>query len=136
MVGIENLLVNKITLHNLNRESIDISYESPTFIKFKDKNGISMYLPSSIGEDKLETLDTNNVGTSMFVTNYNRPVWKKSDWKTWVYADGNKIGTKYIGSSSERPSGINIGFMYFDYTIKKPIWWNGTVWVDATGANV
>ena len=30
----------------------------------------------------------------------------------------------------------DVGLSFFDDTIKKPIWWNGTAWVDATGANV
>ena len=47
---------------------------------------------------------------------------------------------KYTGTTSERPTGvdISIGCCYFDTTptINKPIWWNGTAWVDATGATV
>ena len=30
----------------------------------------------------------------------------------------------------------NIGEMYFDTTLGKPIWWNGTDWVDASGSSV
>lgn len=30
----------------------------------------------------------------------------------------------------------DIGYMYFDTTLNKPIWWNGTNWVDATGTIV
>ena len=30
----------------------------------------------------------------------------------------------------------NVGFQYFDTTLNKPIWWNGSAWVDATGATV
>lgn len=41
----------------------------------------------------------------------------------------------YHGPSSERPSGI-VGLCYFDETIKKPIWYNGSSWVDATGTIV
>lgn len=51
----------------------------------------------------------------------------------------------HIGSTSERPpfngqfntvrNSIS-GFQYFDTTLKKPIWWNGTEWVDATGTQV
>ena len=31
---------------------------------------------------------------------------------------------------------IFVGYQYFDTTLSKPIWWNGTAWVDATGATV
>ena len=30
----------------------------------------------------------------------------------------------------------NIGLQDFDYVNKKPIWWTGSKWVDATGADV
>lgn len=41
----------------------------------------------------------------------------------------------YHGTSSQRPAGV-VGLCYFDETIKKPIWYNGTNWVDSTGTNV
>lgn len=40
------------------------------------------------------------------------------------------------GNGSARPVGGNVGEMYFDTSLGKPIWWNGTAWVDATGAEV
>ena len=43
------------------------------------------------------------------------------------------------GSTEDRPVFENseaIGYLYFDTTLGKPIWWNGTAWVDATGATV
>lgn len=46
-----------------------------------------------------------------------------------------------IGNASNyRPSLSNsqrdIGFMYFDTTLGKPVWWTGSKWVDGTGASV
>lgn len=35
-----------------------------------------------------------------------------------------------------RPLNPDTGFQYFDNTSNKPIWWTGTKWVDATGADV
>lgn len=40
------------------------------------------------------------------------------------------------GSTGARPSGPRVGNTYFDVTLNKPVWWNGTHWVDATGTNV
>jgi hypothetical protein len=57
-----------------------------------------------------------------------------------AYHNGKLIKTE--GPSSERPdlssasNNVNIGFVFFDKTIKKPIWWTGANWVDATGADV
>ena len=48
-----------------------------------------------------------------------------------------KTNNKHVGTTEERPSFDNIrtGFQYFDITLGKPIWYNGTEWVDATGNN-
>lgn len=44
---------------------------------------------------------------------------------------------KHRGTSAERPTdGMLAGFMYFDITIGKPIWWSGEGWVDALGNSV
>ena len=40
------------------------------------------------------------------------------------------------GSTGVRPSKQIVGFRYFDTTLNKPIYWNGSGWVDATGAQV
>lgn len=37
------------------------------------------------------------------------------------------------GTSAQRPSSPSTGMIYFDETLGKPIWWNGSDWVDATG---
>lgn len=44
---------------------------------------------------------------------------------------GNNI---YTFTNSIAPTkGLSKGFQYFDTTLNKPIWWNGTEWVDALG---
>jgi hypothetical protein len=42
------------------------------------------------------------------------------------------------GTTAQRPvlSSDNIGASYFDITLGKIIYWDGTAWVDATGAPV
>ena len=37
------------------------------------------------------------------------------------------------GNSAYRPTSKYLGMCYFDSTIGKPIWWNGTTWVDSAG---
>ena len=45
-----------------------------------------------------------------------------------------------VGSTTVRNSlevvADDEGFVFFDTTLKKPLWWNGSAWVDATGATV
>jgi len=40
------------------------------------------------------------------------------------------------GATGARPTVSIIGTQFFDTTLNKPVWWNGTVWKDATGATV
>jgi hypothetical protein len=43
-----------------------------------------------------------------------------------------------VGATGSRPSAVTVGAgsMFYDTTLSKPIWSNGTVWKDATGTNV
>ena len=54
------------------------------------------------------------------------------------HVNGSTAYPKNAGTS--RPSNSNPfltqGFCFFDTSIGKPIWWNGTAWVDATGTAV
>ena len=56
---------------------------------------------------------------------------------TLVAADGY-VAKKRKGATTDRPSlsASDAGFQFFDKTINKPIYWNGSAWVDATGATV
>lgn len=38
--------------------------------------------------------------------------------------------------SISNDSSIPVGYQRFDDILNKPIWWTGTKWVDATGADV
>ena len=49
---------------------------------------------------------------------------------------GNPKDSKTTGSTAERPTEVKAGFFYKDTTLNKPVWWDGSQWVDATGAQV
>lgn len=56
-----------------------------------------------------------------------------------IYVDNYDIKIAKRGVLSERPSNIPIGFVFmlaYESEKFKPIWWTGTKWVDATGADV
>jgi len=63
--------------------------------------------------------------------------FEEKDNKTLVNKGDVISACSPTGTTSERPtSNIHTGRSYFDKTLNKPIWYNGTVWVDATGATV
>ena len=52
-----------------------------------------------------------------------------SAWENLLYT--------YAKPSTDRPTGVRVGYTMFDTTLNKPIWHKGSnVWVDATGATV
>lgn len=88
----------------------------------------------------METIDafktsTNGIRQSIGVLSptLKQPIYLIYGDGIWRFADGCPITTKYFGTTSERPIGIKIGFKYFDTTLGKPIFWNGSSWVDALG---
>lgn len=48
------------------------------------------------------------------------------------------INSTIVTENNQRPSLSNVdkGTMYFDNTLNKPIFWDGSKWIDATGATV
>ena len=43
----------------------------------------------------------------------------------------------YAGTTPNRPTeGLTVGAIYFDTTLGKPIWYNGSSWIDATGSKI
>lgn len=49
----------------------------------------------------------------------------------WLPFQGIQAST-----TAGRPTVTTVGYMVFDSTLGKPIWWNGSVWKDATGTTV
>lgn len=52
-----------------------------------------------------------------------------------IYNNGTWVKL-YSGPSSERPNGVEAGLCYFDTSLGKPIFYDGSKWVDANGTSV
>lgn len=54
-----------------------------------------------------------------------------------TYGTNNKpFAINDTGATTARPTGQAVGYQYFDTTLNKPIWYNGSKWVDSTGKTV
>lgn len=70
---------------------------------------------------------------------FNGMVVKASvDWFNWMDAMTKTANDmRSSGSTGNRPTArLFAGRTFFDTTLGKPIWYDGTGWVDATGASV
>ena len=106
-----------------------LTYSAPGFSRF--------------GETYIETVDPNYIGPSNRANGaevfFTRDKMKAivNEGKFYYY-DGYAAHRRK-GSTAGRPTGLTSddkGMPYFDTQLLKPIWWNGTKWVDATGADV
>ena len=88
-----------------------------------------------------------NVSKVSNINNKHRCIWfsyTDGEYIRDIICDKNNFDENYPyngvdnGYTGSRPDFLSnnykdIGFKYFDKTINKPIWWNGSDWVDATG---
>ena len=55
------------------------------------------------------------------------------DWSVWTALTELQIPD----AGRVRPTmGLRSGQVFFDTVLGKPVWWNGSAWVDATGVSV
>ena len=95
-------------------------------------NNKTPYYPSFGKTAERPTPSSNTCkGFCYFDNSLNTPLW----WNgyNWVDKDGNPADSKKLGSTSERPTNVQIGFIYKDTTLGKLIIWNGTAWVNMDG---
>lgn len=65
------------------------------------------------------------------------PVKARRDWFNFASRVAEAItGLRASGTTAQRPTeGLFVGRTYFDTTLGQPVWYDGTGWVDATGAS-
>lgn len=87
----------------------------------------------------IQNVRQSNVGKTISGATY--PGWSWG-WERGIQTDSKTTidnDRTISGESSKRPTGLSdnyVGFCFFDSTLGKPIWWNGSNWVDATGTTV
>ena len=111
---------------------------------------VLIYHTTSPLKNYIIPLNYKNISTTDEINSYKDKIVKFNGYKVYNSDTGNycyagkeelreiisiPYGVKTIGITSERPTGISVGFQYFDTTLGKPIWWNG-IWVDSTGVEV
>lgn len=95
---------------------------------------------SAVGDIYLYINSPQNTFSIQDIAVFNRKLTIKEFYNYGKLLDSFVVTlpTSGQGTTAQRPilfSNLE-GYLYYDTTLKKPIWWNGTTWVDATGATV
>lgn len=94
-----------------------------------------VYVQNATGGRNL-TFDTNYKICSGFIdlkignTTIVKIMLNAGIYKTYLYPD------ELFGTTAQRPITKVNGITYFDTTLNKPIFWNGSNWLDSTGATL
>lgn len=98
----------------------------------KSKKDVLYYQNIHVGAERLSTpiKGYSMLDTSIFPP---REIWW--DGAKWIDSNGNKANSS-IGTTALRPTDANIGYLYYDTTLKKYIVWNGTEWTNMDGSSL
>lgn len=117
----------------------------------KAVTSVLIYHTTSPLKNYIIPLNYKNISTTDEINSYKDKIKNFKGYKVYNSDTGNycyagkeglreimsiPYGAKTTGITDERPTGISTGFLFFDTSLSKPIWWNGTVWVDSTGTEV
>lgn len=77
----------------------------------------------------------DNTNQCYYIYNSIKNKWDKLDTSKPFYTEGNE---RCAGWKNARPTKLtneehDKGYKYFDFNLLKPIWWNGTSWIDSFG---
>lgn len=102
-------------------------------LKLKTRTGVkNIQIATKV--EKLPLLTNEDSGTMLFYNN--EPVWWTGS--KWVNSDGIKFDLNTKGNSDNRPvlASNDVGYQYYDTTLKKYIVWNGTEWTNMDGTSL
>ena len=112
----------------------DKHYKFNSNINREDINLISSIRNNTLVKDIVKYIDYEDIPTLNMVANLGGVFIEYIKGKPVISGD---MYVSKMGTTQERPANIiNKGFQYFDTTINKPIYWDGSKWIDATGATV
>lgn len=135
--GTNNIDSNNLLVFNRDSHRLSLFSELNSSGEFMITNVILKARTSFSDGEYINSVYNKN-GTVVFFTDLNTKAYVYNGKVYDFY--GNIIrGLDYkkAGLASQRPTlSLTIGQMYFDTTLKKPIWYDGTAWVDSTGTYV
>lgn len=118
-------------------QSADTQYDTvlKSYNVFRSKNNLNVWTPT-IGQistvTAVDKIADKPAGLLKYLTSdYGRVIY--FDGVAWKDTNGNSALAPIRGGTNKRVSqGIYPGFTYFDTDLNRPVYWNGTKWIDPT----
>ena len=135
--GTNNIDSNNLLVFNRDSHRLSLFSELNSSGEFMITNVILEARTSFSNGEYINSVYNKN-GTVVFFTDLNIKAYVYNG-KVYDFYGSIIRGLDYkkAGLTSQRPTlSLTIGQMYFDTTLKKPIWYDGTAWVDSTGTYV
>lgn len=128
----DNFVINEDNIKQLDQNFSGVNNKFN--INREDINLISSIRNNTLVKDIVKYIDYEDIPTLNMVANLGGVFIEYIKGKPVISGD---MYVSKMGTTQERPANIiNKGFQYFDTTINKPIYWDGSKWIDATGATV
>lgn len=135
--GTNNIDSNNLLVFNRDSHRLSLFSELNKSGEFMITNVI-LEAKTSFSDGEYTNSVYNKNGTVVFFTDLNIKAYVY-DGKVYDFYGNIIRGLDYkkAGLTSQRPTlSLTIGQMYFDTTLKKPVWYDGAAWVDSTGTYI
>lgn len=124
--------INQISMNYARSTTGPATWTNPrTGVSYSVSSGGELALAKKIRDDNITVFGVLDLDQAI------------SDLLTDVIALQDQTGDLVIdkqdissGVTDDRPTDKTTGYMYFDTTLGKPVWYTGTGWVDSTGTAV
>ena len=122
---------NSLAQGMLSPDKVILTTDSIMTAELSGENGLRLTTPN-MDTYTLEGDPNPTGGGTVYLPSTSTPETLAT--REWVTSNGG--GAPAYGDSSSRPAAPPIAEQYFDTTLGKPIWHDGSQWVDATGTGV
>ncbi|MBM6670013.1 hypothetical protein H6B14_04415 [Phocaeicola coprophilus] len=110
------------------------------YIYYKDGETAQLLFKSYTGKKNPDIVYSFNSKDDGVNSEFTRFLYKDDDalkyYNNGIVYRVTELDLAISGTTEDRPVKPKNGYQFFDSTLGKPIWWNGSNWIDATGNHV
>ena len=126
--------ITKNVLLSVTDENSITPFRNSEHDSFNNKSGVGIAVERLGNDESSSNVGSFKIWSPVLETNMHLYHLKMVSTNNWT----KPVALQNIsaGITSDRPVGELVGETYFDTTLNKPIWFNGTNWVDVNGTTI